>query len=84
MEAHIETWLEEIVKAASIVVPTNRIMPENLTINQVPKSDHLRLPSINIQSFSGGYHKWTDFRSLIKSLVHNKADITSVEKFHHL
>lgn len=44
------------------------------TISPLIKSDRSRLPSINIESFSGDYHKWTAFKSLFQSLVHEKSD----------
>ncbi|XP_058840907.1 uncharacterized protein LOC131696380 [Topomyia yanbarensis] len=46
--------------------------------------DHVRLPQIRLQSFNGDIDDWLSFRDLFTSLIHWKADLPEVEKFHYL
>ncbi|XP_058456627.1 uncharacterized protein LOC131434024 [Malaya genurostris] len=46
--------------------------------------DHVRLPQIKLQSFSGDIDEWLSFRDLFTSLIHWKSDLPEVEKFHYL
>ncbi|XP_055584990.1 uncharacterized protein LOC129737853 [Uranotaenia lowii] len=46
--------------------------------------DHVRLPQIKLQTFSGNIDEWMSFRDLYTSLIHWKTDLPDVEKFHYL
>lgn len=46
--------------------------------------DHVRLPQIKLQTFSGNIEEWLSFRDLYSSLIHSKADLPDVEKFYYL
>ncbi|XP_053691478.1 uncharacterized protein LOC128739993 [Sabethes cyaneus] len=46
--------------------------------------DHVRLPQIKLQSFDGNIDEWLSFRDLFTSLIHFKAELPDVEKFHYL
>lgn len=46
--------------------------------------DHVRLPQIKLQSFNGDVDQWLSFRDLFTSLIHWKAELPEVEKFHYL
>ncbi|KAG8235857.1 hypothetical protein J437_LFUL013941 [Ladona fulva] len=43
-----------------------------------------RLPTIELPRFSGAFSDWVGFRDLFKSVVHDRTDIASVEKFTYL
>lgn len=43
-----------------------------------------KLPSIPIPKFHGNFDKWLEFRDTFKSLIHNNANISEIEKFHFL
>ncbi|XP_062556667.1 uncharacterized protein LOC134221489 [Armigeres subalbatus] len=66
---------------------------EDATLNQSraldasqsqPTLEHVRLPQIQLQTFSGNIDEWLSFRDLYTSLIHWKADLPDVEKFHYL
>ncbi|XP_055645182.1 uncharacterized protein LOC129781528 [Toxorhynchites rutilus septentrionalis] len=46
--------------------------------------EHVRLPQIKLQTFTGDIDEWLSFRDLFKSLIHNKTDLPDVEKLHYL
>ncbi|XP_065094071.1 uncharacterized protein LOC135714616 [Ochlerotatus camptorhynchus] len=46
--------------------------------------DNVRLPQIKLQNFNGDIDEWLSFRDLFTSLIHWKADLPEVEKFHYL
>ncbi|XP_062542067.1 uncharacterized protein LOC134210059 [Armigeres subalbatus] len=47
-------------------------------------AEHVRLPQIKLQTFDGNIDEWLSFRDLYTSLIHLKADLPDVEKFHYL
>ncbi|XP_055522662.1 uncharacterized protein LOC129716848 [Wyeomyia smithii] len=51
---------------------------------QQPTVEHVRLPQIKLQTFDGNIDEWLSFRDLYTSLIHCKADLPDVEKFHYL
>ncbi|XP_028173207.1 uncharacterized protein LOC114362139 [Ostrinia furnacalis] len=44
----------------------------------------LKLPTINLPTFSGRYHDWLGFRDSYISLIHNNNSIPKIHKFHYL
>ncbi|XP_065075084.1 uncharacterized protein LOC135698867 [Ochlerotatus camptorhynchus] len=46
--------------------------------------EHVRLPQIKLHTFSGDIDEWLSFRDLFTSLIHWKADLPDVGKFHYL
>lgn len=44
----------------------------------------VKLPTINIPTFSGAYEQWLHFRDTYKSLIHNNATLSKIQKFHYL
>ncbi|XP_053686315.1 uncharacterized protein LOC128735856 [Sabethes cyaneus] len=55
-----------------------------LDTTQQPTIEHVRLPQIKLQTFDGNIDEWLSFRDLYTSLIHWKADLPDVEKFHYL
>lgn len=49
-----------------------------------PAASRQRLPAIKIEAFSGDYTKWRAFKSIFTSLIHSRADVPPIEKFHYL
>ncbi|KAG8238867.1 hypothetical protein J437_LFUL017669 [Ladona fulva] len=43
-----------------------------------------RIPTIELPQFSGSFSDWVGFRDLFKSVVNDRTDISSVEKFTYL
>lgn len=48
------------------------------------KSSHVKLPKINIPSFSGNYSEWPTFRDLFHSLISQNVSLDKVQKLHYL
>ncbi|XP_063368239.1 uncharacterized protein LOC134656613 [Cydia amplana] len=47
-------------------------------------SDDVKLPKIDIAKFTGNYQDWTSFYDMFTSLIHNKQNLSSVQKMHYL
>ncbi|XP_055622310.1 uncharacterized protein LOC129765896 [Toxorhynchites rutilus septentrionalis] len=56
----------------------------NFEVSMSSTFEHVRLPQIKLQTFSGDIDEWLSFRDLFKSLIHNKTDLPDVEKLHYL
>ncbi|XP_070527718.1 uncharacterized protein [Cardiocondyla obscurior] len=44
----------------------------------------VRLPKINLPTFSGKYEEWVTFHDTFNSLIHENEPLTDVQKFHYL
>lgn len=54
------------------------------TVKQSNSLKGIKLPTIQIPSFSGDYSNWLEFRDTYVSLIHSNMSITSIQKFHYL
>lgn len=44
----------------------------------------VKLPTINLPSFSGSYEDWFPFYDTFNSLIHNDSTLLDIQKFHYL
>lgn len=63
---------------------------KEIGINKVPKSESdmgdnfLRLPSIELPSFSGEFENWPEFHDAFDSLIHSNSKLSNIQKFYYL
>lgn len=50
----------------------------------ITATQELTLERIPLPKFNGDFVKWNEWRAMFDSLVHNKAKLTTTEKFHYL
>lgn len=83
-EIKIEEWLEATIFSGQMSTSSlnNESIPNFVPVNT--RTEQLKLPRINIETFTGDYHKWVTFKSLYENLIHKKVELSAVEKFHHL
>lgn len=61
--------------------------PETSTPNQSLEQitfSSIKLPNIQLPTFTGQYEEWPAYNDLFTSLVHNNATLTNVQKLHYL
>lgn len=46
--------------------------------------NELRLEPMKLETFSGNYRKWSEWRAMYDSLIHTNERITATQKFHYL
>jgi len=67
----------------SVSLPVDEARPT--TINRErPVVNSLKLPKIDLPSFSGIYGEWYPFHDTFHSLIHRDNSITEIQKFHYL
>lgn len=44
---------------------------------------HVKLPHIDLPSFSGKFQEWESFRNLFSSLIDSNDSLTGVQKLHY-
>ncbi|XP_062558135.1 uncharacterized protein LOC134223013 [Armigeres subalbatus] len=76
-----KTFLLDKSKALHAPPAVDQSLLEQPAANVV---DHVRLPQINLQTFSGDIDEWLSFRDLFTSLIHWRTDLPEVEKLHYL
>ncbi|XP_055632599.1 uncharacterized protein LOC129773073 [Toxorhynchites rutilus septentrionalis] len=74
--------MDKIKERREPLTPNQSIRVGDMTMQEPP--DHVRLPQIKLQTFDGDIDAWLSFRDLFSSLIHLKADLPEVEKFHYL
>lgn len=55
----------------------------NILVPTVPKIV-AKLPKLSLPIFDGNYRNWPSFYDLFKSLIHDNADLSNIEKFQYL
>lgn len=63
------------VQAAAVSTPGGKFESEH---------GDVRLPRVNLPTFSGKYEEWQSFYDMFSTLIHNSKSITSVQKLHYL
>lgn len=56
-------------------------VPSTTPVNQ---KQELRLPKINLPSFSGSYETWRSFHDLFLALIHKNPSLSEIQKLHYL
>jgi len=63
-------------------------IPTNDNVNPAPIQQHntrkIKMPEIKLPEFDGNFEKWIHFRDTFKSLVHENATFSTIDKFHYL
>lgn len=80
LKSFIKDHIIEISKSDEKSTDTKDTSSECKHISK-PKS---KLPPISLPKFSGNYNDWMGFRDLFRSLIHNDANLSKVEKHHYL
>jgi hypothetical protein len=57
---------------------------DNKNSNLSESNPQVKLPNIQLPSFSGSFTEWITFRDTFLSLIHNNNSLTKIEKFHYL
>lgn len=47
-------------------------------------NEFLKLPRVNMPTFSGKYEKWISFRNMFQSMIHQNASLPPVQKMQYL
>lgn len=49
-----------------------------------PPNVNIRLPRIDLPSFSGSYEDWRPFHEIFNSMIHQNGDLPTIQKMHYL
>lgn len=77
------------LKTRSQQLVINNVRAESSTTSESNESGRLsnslvKLPTINLPSFSGAYEDWFPFYDTFNSLIHNDSSLLDIQKFHYL
>ena len=71
-----------------ILAIQQRLLPElpadGFGDSETPKKCNLKLPKITLPTFEGDFKSWSSFIDLYNNMIHDKRDISNIEKFHYL
>ena len=71
-----------------ILAIQQRLLPklpaDDLEDPETSKKCNLKLPKITLPTFDGDFKSWSSFIDLYNNMIHDKRDISNIEKFHYL
>ena len=82
--SRFDTAVEKLAKSE---LPNSQLSTNNLQVpsfQRPPVEPQLRLPRINLPTFSGSYHEWHSFYDTFDSVVNKNSNVPDIEKFIHL
>lgn len=57
---------------------------EHLSCSAVTYKTNVKLPDIKLPAFDGSYDSWLEFKNSYESMIHSRADLDPIHKFHYL
>lgn len=54
------------------------------TFGSLPANDHLKLPRVNLPTFSGTFEEWTPFRNMFQSMIDHNNALPKIQKMQYL
>ena len=86
----LSSRLQKLIKDNETISHTNS--RENRPTNLSPSrnneglaiANNIKLPTINLPTFSGSYDTWLGFSDTFKSIVHDNKNIPDIQKLHYL
>lgn len=89
LRVNAERIIKNRVKPTAVTVINEpvqaNVIPEGVNINRVRINENqIRLPKIELPTFSGSYKDWHPFYDIFNSLIHANASLNNIQKFHYL
>jgi hypothetical protein len=82
---NFETLYYNLLAKIAKFVDKQSIASENGSQPVVTPSEvSVKLPDLNLPSFSGNYSNWTSFHDTFQTLIHTRTDLNNCQKFHYL
>lgn len=79
-----EMYFELLSKAQELLSEDSTVNNENQNSNNASVLNNIKLPTIELPSFSGAYDQWLQFYDTFNSLIHNNTNLNDIQKFHYL
>ena len=81
-----ELYCYAIVRLKALLKALSPIANNSATDGENEKKglNDIKLPRINVPTFSGKYEEWISFHDLFKSLIHGRNSLSNAEKLHYL
>jgi len=54
------------------------------TMGSIPSNEHLKLPRVNLPTFSGPFKEWTPFRNMFRSMIDQNPALPHIQKMQYL
>jgi hypothetical protein len=77
----------KVIADVSSYLESHTLTSSSRSVNSsqgIAESVVAKLPSINLPSFEGNYIEWVNFKNTFDSMIHERSDLTNIQKFHYL
>jgi hypothetical protein len=82
-----ETDYYKVIADVSSYLESHTLTSSSTSVNSsqgIAESVIAKLPPINLPSFEGNYIDWVNFKNTFDSMIHERNDLTNIQKFHYL
>jgi hypothetical protein len=82
-----ETDYYKVIADVSSYLESHTLTSSSTSVNSsqgIAESVIAKLPPINLPSFEGNYIEWVNFKNTFDSMIHDRNDLTNIQKFHYL
>jgi hypothetical protein len=79
-----ENLFYKVTSDAKLLINSISNKTDIINSNLSESNSQVKLPNIQLPSFSGSFTEWITFRDTFLSLIHNNNSLTKIEKFHYL
>jgi hypothetical protein len=82
-----ETDYYKVIADVSSYLESHTLTSSSTSVNSsqgIAESVIAKLPPINLPSFEGNYIEWVNFKNTFDSMIHERNDLTNIQKFHYL
>jgi hypothetical protein len=79
-----ENLFYKVTSDAKLLINSISNKTDIINSNLSESNPQVKLPNIQLPSFSGSFTEWITFRDTFLSLIHNNNSLTKIEKFHYL
>jgi len=84
LEMLIEDKIRPIHTANVNMVPRDIREGTPATMGSVPSNEHLKLPRVNLPTFSGPFEEWMPFRNMFQSMIDQNPALPNIQKMQYL
>jgi len=60
------------------------LSPSSLSVRESDSSTHIRLPKLNLSTFSSKYDEWFPFFDIFNSIIHSNTSLSNTQRFQYL
>jgi len=85
-----DIYYNHIAQVKSYIVRANQSTTTSISTSNIPQNNSVgltsgvKLPNLNLPTFTGSYSEWMQFNDIFKSLIDSDTSLSNTQKFYYL